>query len=69
MYDVLIIGCGVVGAAVAREFSKYNISLAVLEAQNDVAMGQTKANSAITVSYPHLDVYKRPVFISFMYLL
>ena len=47
MYDVLIIGCGVVGAAVAREFSKYNISLAVLEAQNDVAMGQTKANSAI----------------------
>ena len=37
MYDVLIIGCGVVGAAVAREFSKYNISLAVLEAQNDVA--------------------------------
>lgn len=47
MYDVLIIGCGVVGAATAYQLSRYNIKLAVLEAENDVACGATKANSAI----------------------
>lgn len=47
MYDIIIIGCGVIGAAAAREFSKYDLSVAVLEAQNDVAMGASKANSAI----------------------
>ncbi len=47
MYDVLIIGCGVVGAATAFQLSKYQLKTAVLERENDVAMGTTKANSAI----------------------
>ena len=47
MYDVLIIGCGVTGAACAYTLSKYDLRLAVLEAENDVAAGTTKANSAI----------------------
>ena len=47
MYDVLIIGCGVTGAATACELSRYRLKLAVLERENDVAMGATKANSAI----------------------
>ena len=47
MYDVLIIGCGVTGAAAAFELSKYRLDIAVLERENDVAMGATKANSAI----------------------
>ena len=47
MYDVVIVGCGVVGAAAAFELSKYRLSVAVLERENDVAMGTTKANSAI----------------------
>lgn len=47
MYDVVIIGCGVVGAATAFELSKYRLRVAVLERENDVAMGATKANSAI----------------------
>lgn len=47
MYDVAIIGCGIVGASVAYELSRYNLKVAVLEAQNDVANGTTKANSAI----------------------
>ena len=47
MYDVLIIGCGVVGAATAFQLSKYRLKTAVLERENDVAMGTTKANSAI----------------------
>ena len=47
MYDVLIIGCGITGAAAAFELSKYQLKVAVLERENDVAMGTTKANSAI----------------------
>ena len=46
-YDVAIIGAGVVGALTARALSKYQLKTALLEAQNDVAMGATKANSAI----------------------
>ena len=47
MLDVAIIGCGVVGAAAAYELSQYPLHVAVLEAENDVADGTTKANSAI----------------------
>ena len=47
MYDVLIIGCGVTGAAAAFELSKYKLRVGVLERENDVALGATKANSAI----------------------
>ncbi len=45
--DVLIIGAGVVGCAVARELSRYHGSLAVLERMADVAEGASKANSGI----------------------
>ena len=47
MYDVLIIGGGVCGAAVAMYLSKYDIKCALLEKENDIAMGTTKANSGI----------------------
>ena len=47
MYDVAIIGCGIIGASTAYELSRYKLKVAVLEAQNDVANGTTKANSAI----------------------
>ena len=47
MYDVLVIGCGVTGAAAAFELSKYKLKVGILERENDVAMGATKANSAI----------------------
>ena len=47
MYDVLIIGAGVVGCAIARALSKYNLKTCVIEKQGDVAEGTTKANSAI----------------------
>ena len=46
-YDIVVIGCGVVGAAVARQLSQYRLSVCVLEKENDVAVGTTKANSAI----------------------
>lgn len=47
MYDVLIVGCGVIGAATAYELSRYQLSVCVCERSNDVANGVTKANSAI----------------------
>lgn len=47
MYDVAIIGCGIIGAATAYELSRYKLKVAVLEASNDVSNATTKANSAI----------------------
>lgn len=47
MYDVLIIGCGIIGSATAYELSKYRLSVGIIEKYNDVANGATKANSAI----------------------
>ncbi len=46
-YDVAIIGAGVCGAMIARELSKLNAKVVVLEKCNDISMGTTKANSAI----------------------
>lgn len=47
MYDVIIIGAGVVGCAAARELSKYDANVLVLEKNEDVCTGASKANSAI----------------------
>ena len=46
-YDVAVVGAGVVGGLIARELSRFDIKVALLEKHNDVAMGTTKANSAI----------------------
>lgn len=46
-YDVVIIGAGIIGTSIARSLSRYQLSVALLEKENDVAMGCTKANSAI----------------------
>lgn len=47
MYDVIIIGGGVVGCAIARELSQYRLSVALLEKHSEVCEGSSKANSAI----------------------
>lgn len=47
MYDVVIIGAGVVGGMIARTLSAYELKTCIVEKENDVAMGATKANSAI----------------------
>lgn len=46
-YDVAVIGAGVVGGLIARALSAYQLKVALLERCNDMAMGTTKANSAI----------------------
>ena len=45
--DVIVIGAGVTGCAIARELSRYQLKLAVLEREEDVCCGTSKANSAI----------------------
>ncbi len=47
MFDIAVIGGGVVGGFVARELSKYKLDICILESMSDVAMGATRANSAI----------------------
>ncbi|MVX63571.1 FAD-dependent oxidoreductase [Clostridium chromiireducens] len=47
MYDVAIIGAGVIGSSIFRELTKYNLKVVVLEKEKDVSMGTSKANSAI----------------------
>ena len=47
MYDVAIIGAGVIGSAIARELSKYQADICVIEREEDVCDGTSKANSAI----------------------
>lgn len=47
MYDVIIIGGGVIGCAAAYYLTKYDLKVALFEKENDVATGTTKANSAI----------------------
>jgi glycerol-3-phosphate dehydrogenase len=47
MFDVIVIGGGVIGGAILRELTKYRLSVCMVEKENDVCMGQSKANSGI----------------------
>ena len=47
IYDVAIIGAGAVGSAIARELSRYELNIVLLEAKSDVGMGTSKASTAI----------------------
>lgn len=47
MKKIVIIGAGVVGCSIARELSRYDAEITVLERENDVACGTTKANSGV----------------------
>lgn len=44
MYDAIIIGAGVTGCAIARELSRYQLNILVLEKEEDVCCGTSKAN-------------------------
>ena len=47
IFDIAVIGAGVVGSAIARELSRYHLKVALLEAAPDVGMGTSKASTAI----------------------
>ena len=50
VYDVLIIGAGCIGAAIARELSRYDLAVLWVECADDVSQGATKGNSGIVHS-------------------
>ena len=47
MFDIAIIGAGVVGGMIARALARYRLSICILERESDVSMGATRANSGI----------------------
>lgn len=47
MKDIAIIGAGVVGCSIARELSKYKLDIIVLDKNEDICEGVSKANSGI----------------------
>ncbi len=47
MFDIIIIGAGVIGSMIARTLSQYKLNILVLEKENDVGNGASSANSAI----------------------
>lgn len=47
MKDIVIIGAGVIGCSIARELSKYNLDVAVIDKNQDISEGISKANSGI----------------------
>lgn len=47
MFDVIVIGGGVIGGLVLRELTKYTLKVCLLEKEHDVCMGASKANSGI----------------------
>lgn len=47
MFDVAVIGAGVVGSSIARELSRYRLKLCMIEKESDAACGTSKSNSGI----------------------
>ena len=47
IYDIVIIGAGVVGSSISRELSRYRLDIALLERETEVAFGISKSNSGI----------------------
>ena len=47
MKDIIVIGAGVIGCAIARELSKYKLDVLVIDKNEDVSEGISKANSGI----------------------
>lgn len=47
IYDICIVGAGIIGTMLARELMRYDLKVLLLEQDTDVAMGATKGNSAI----------------------
>lgn len=47
LYDIVIIGAGITGSMLARELSRCERKVTILDKENDIANGATMANSAI----------------------
>ena len=47
LYDAVVVGAGVVGCAIARELSRYDLKILVLEKELDVATGNSSRNTGM----------------------
>ncbi|MBV7273434.1 NAD(P)/FAD-dependent oxidoreductase [Clostridium thailandense] len=56
--DILIIGGGVIGAAIAHRLSKYNLDITLVEKESDICMGASKANSSMVHDGYNVDAHK-----------
>ena len=65
MEDVIIIGAGVIGSFIAHDLCKYQLSIHVIEKEDDVGNVTSMANSAIIHSgYDHFLIVKKPIITS-----
>ena len=46
-FDIAIVGAGITGCAIARQLARYDLSICVIEAANDIALGASKANGGL----------------------
>lgn len=46
-FDIVIVGAGITGCAIARQLARYDLSICVVEAANDIALGASKANGGL----------------------
>lgn len=46
-FDIAIVGAGITGCAIARQLARFELSICVVEAANDIALGASKANGGL----------------------
>mgnify|MGYP000051929954 FL=1 len=46
-FDIAIVGAGITGCTIARQLARYDLSICVIEAANDIALGASKANGGL----------------------
>lgn len=46
-FDIAIVGAGITGCAIARQLARFDLSICVIEAANDIALGASKANGGL----------------------
>ncbi len=46
-FDIAIVGAGITGCAIARQLARFDLSICVVEAANDIALGASKANGCL----------------------
>ncbi len=56
LHDVVVVGAGIVGAAIAHELSRYDLAITLLDAEAEAGFGVSKANSGIIHGGHHTDL-------------
>ena len=57
-FDIAIVGAGITGCAIARQLARFDLSICVVEAANDIALGASKANGGLVDAGSVLEALK-----------